>query len=95
MMYKSLEKEKLTKNIAIVGNANFSFNQSDRIDKCDFVLRFNECKNFGLNCGTKTDAICVTNTGIPADRMVNYPVAKARGLRKQALKSCENKISRL
>lgn len=70
MIYAPLEKSLLTKRMAIVGSAKFSLDQSENIDKCDFVLRFNECKNFGYYCGERTDAICVTNTGIPADRII-------------------------
>ena len=57
------------KKIAIVGNGKFTKDQSFFIDNCDFVVRFNECKNFGDMCGHKTDVLCINNTGAPIDRI--------------------------
>lgn len=69
-IYNSLDNCFLSKRIAIVGSGQFTTDLSSEIDSCDLVLRFNECKNYGKNCGKKTDILCVRNSGLPADRMI-------------------------
>lgn len=56
--------------LAIVGSGRIRFDQSRMIDACNPVIRFNECKNYGRNCGRRTDILCLTNTGGPAMRMI-------------------------
>ncbi|MFZ4554431.1 MAG: hypothetical protein ACOYNQ_07820 [Burkholderiales bacterium] len=58
------------KNLVIVGNALSPLDYSPLIDGAEKVLRFNECKQFGGRVGTKTDILCVTNTGLPARRYI-------------------------
>ena len=40
--------------------------QAKLIDACDLVIRFNEWKNYGENCGQRVDVLCICNTGNPA-----------------------------
>jgi hypothetical protein len=49
--------------ISIVGNAPLACNCSDEIDRSDFVVRFNMCRNYGERGGTRLDALVFTNTG--------------------------------
>jgi hypothetical protein len=38
---------------------------SQLVNSADFVVRFNEMRNYGYNSGTKVDALCVTNISTP------------------------------
>jgi len=60
----------VSKNLIVVGNAACSINYSGLIRRADLVLRFNECKQFGGNVGTRTDILCINNLGAPARRYV-------------------------
>ena len=57
-------------SIAIVGNGPVSKDQSGLIDACNVVVRFNEWKNYGQNSGLKADILCITNMGVPANRII-------------------------
>ena len=52
--------------LAIVGNGMVGKDQAKLIDACDLVIRFNEWKNYGENCGQRVDVLCICNTGNPA-----------------------------
>ncbi len=56
--------------LALVGNAPPQYDLSSQIDSCDLVIRCNEAKTFGVNTGTKTDILCVNNSGAPAYRFI-------------------------
>jgi hypothetical protein len=58
------------KKIAIVGSAPIETDESTRIDSCDLVVRFNNCKVYGGNSGKKTDILCVNSGGIPVKMMI-------------------------
>ncbi len=60
----------MSKNFVLVGAAPCSLDYNPLINNADLVLRFNECKQFGGNVGTRTDILCVNNTGSPARRYV-------------------------
>lgn len=51
--------------LTIVGNAPLQHDFSDFIDSSDCVVRFNTCKRYGGNSGTKTDILVLNNTGDP------------------------------
>jgi len=66
--------------IALVGNAPIKHDLSGQIDSCDLVIRCNEAKNIGPNTGSKTDVLCVNNSGEPARRFINcQSLRKERG----------------
>jgi len=67
-----LQKKPRDKKIAIVGNANLKSDQSALIDSCDFVVRFNNCRNYGNNSGTKVSAVCITNTTLTDIKDFDY-----------------------
>ena len=69
MIIPSLDRSGLKHRLAIVGSAPIVEDQSNQIDGCDFVIRFNECKVYGGNSGVKVNVLCVTNTGIPSMRI--------------------------
>lgn len=79
MLIPSLSKNRLTKKLAIVGSSEVKNDQSEQIDTCDLVIRFNECKVYDKNNGKKVDVLCITNTGLPAlrissgNRILNSP----------------------
>jgi len=54
------------RTLTLVGNGEIARNLSRSIDSSDFVVRFNACRNYGGPCGTRLDALCLTNTGQPA-----------------------------
>lgn len=56
--------------LALVGNAPLRTDFSRMIDDCEFVIRCNEAKNLGGFSGTRTDVLCVNNTGATARRMI-------------------------
>ena len=53
------------KKLIIVGSAPLEVDASAFIDSCDCVVRFNNCKNYGGNSGTKTDILVLNNAGNP------------------------------
>lgn len=53
------------KSLIIVGSAPLNTDYSKFIDSFDCVIRFNNCKNYAVNSGKKTDILIVTNTGNP------------------------------
>lgn len=57
--------------LALVGNAPPTYDLSAQIDSCDIVIRCNEAKTLGVNTGTRTDILCVNNSGAPADRFIS------------------------
>ena len=57
--------------LALVGNAPVNYDLSKQIDGCDLVIRCNEAKNLGPFTGTKTDVLCVNNSGEPARRFIS------------------------
>lgn len=56
---------KKTKRLIFVGSAPLRRDFSGFIDSCDCVVRFNNCKNYGGNAGTKTDILVLNNAGNP------------------------------
>ena len=56
--------------LALVGNAPLRNDLAERIDACDLVVRCNEAKTLGGYSGTRTDVLCITNTGVPARRII-------------------------
>lgn len=60
------------RQIIIVGNGEVPPGAAEAIDACDMVVRFNECRNFGLS-GSRTDVVAVCNTGRPALAMLSSP----------------------
>ena len=59
----------MSRSIAIVGNGSFAPSDASAIDKCDVVIRFNDCPSVGGG-GLRTDVIAVCNTGRPAKAMI-------------------------
>lgn len=59
----------MSRRIMIVGNGEVGEGGAEIIDAADFVIRFNDCRSFGLG-GTRTDAVAVCNTGRPAKAML-------------------------
>ena len=59
------------KKIAVVGSAPIKNDESGRIDSCDLVVRFNNCKVYGGHSGEKTDVLCINIGGAPARQMVS------------------------
>jgi len=55
--------KKSKKTLVIVGNAPLDRDFSEIIDSCDCVIRFNNCKNYIINSGKKTDILILNNTG--------------------------------
>ncbi len=53
------------KSLVIVGNAPLDTDFSKIIDSSNCVVRFNDCVNYNINSGTKTDILIMTNTGDP------------------------------
>ena len=51
------------KSLVIVGSAPLHIDCLKFIDSCDCVVRFNDCKNFGGNSGTRTDILVLNCTG--------------------------------
>lgn len=51
------------KTMVIVGSAPLEYDYSTVIDSCECVVRFNNCKNYGGNSGTKTDIMVLNNCG--------------------------------
>jgi FkbM family methyltransferase len=56
---------KKRKTLIFVGSAPLPHDFSEFIDSCDCVVRFNNCKNYGGNSGTKTDILVLNNSGDP------------------------------
>ena len=55
------------KSLIIVGSAPLEKNLARFIDACDCVVRFNNCKNYNVNSGSKTDVLFLSNSGDPAN----------------------------
>ncbi|NOQ36762.1 MAG: hypothetical protein GQ569_12855 [Methylococcaceae bacterium] len=64
------------KNIVIIGNAPIDTDYSKTVNSADFVIRFNEARNYHENNGTKTDALCINNLSDPARRFAKYKTIK-------------------
>ena len=64
------------KNIIILGNADVQTDYSQFVDSADFVIRFNEARNYGKNTGTKVDALCLTNLSTPGRLFAKYQTVK-------------------
>ena len=60
------------RRIAIVGNGSFAASDANSIERCDLVVRFNDCRSIGRG-GLRTDVVAVCNTGRPARAMVCDP----------------------
>ncbi len=56
--------------VALVGNAPLRRDHSHAIDSCDVVVRCNDAANWGPHSGQKTDVLCITHTGEPAERFI-------------------------
>nr|WP_274706766.1 Urease operon accessory protein [Allorhizobium sonneratiae] len=54
----------------IVGNGDVADEAAAVIDRCDVVIRFNGCRNFGV-AGCRTDVIALCNTGRPAKALLD------------------------
>lgn len=59
----------MARHIAIVGNGSFARSDADAIDRCNLVIRFNDCRSVGVG-GSRTDVVAVCNTGRPASAMI-------------------------
>jgi len=57
--------------LALVGNAPLKRDLSQQIDSSDLVVRCNEAKTLGGYSGTRTDILCISNTGAPARRIID------------------------
>jgi hypothetical protein len=55
--------------LILVGSADVGLDHGAFVDSCDLVIRFNLCQNWNVNTGTRTDVLCVSNTGPPAREM--------------------------
>lgn len=64
------------KNIIILGNAEIKNDYSELIDSANFVVRFNEAKNYGGYTGYKADALCLTNLSTPGRFFSKYQTIK-------------------
>ena len=53
------------KSLAIVGSAQLEKDYSGFIDSCDLVIRFNNCKNYNVHSGKRTDILVLNNSGSP------------------------------
>lgn len=60
------------KEIVIVGNGDVTVDYAQLVNDADFVVRFNEMRNYGGNTGTKVDALCVTNLASPGRKFSKY-----------------------
>ena len=58
--------------IVIVGNADVITDFTNLVDNADLVFRFNSCRNYKINTGSKTDVLCVSNTGSAAKRLAFF-----------------------
>lgn len=66
----------MSKRLVIIGNAPLATDCSGIVDSSDFVVRFNLCVSFGENTGTRTDALCLNNTGKPARQLARGALLK-------------------
>ena len=71
LLWPRMERPQARPSMAIIGNAPLQTDLSEFIDACDLVLRFNECRNYGIHSGRKIDILCINNTGAPARRIVD------------------------
>ncbi|MCB9933875.1 MAG: hypothetical protein H6841_10690 [Planctomycetes bacterium] len=53
----------LQPRVVIIGNADVNIDYGEFIDSSRHVLRFNLCRNFGRNTGTRTTVLVWINTG--------------------------------
>jgi hypothetical protein len=68
--------------IAVVGNANSSYNLSEEIDSADIVVRFNVPFGLDDNNGSKTTYHFLTNAGKTAEKwLVTPPPSALKGLK--------------
>ncbi len=56
----------MRKRLVIVGNGPLVKDCTSLVDSSDFVVRFNLCASFAMHTGTRTDVLCLNNTGRPA-----------------------------
>lgn len=54
------------KRVVILGNAPIKPDLTTFIDNSECVIRFNDCKNYRVNTGKKTDILFLNNTGNPS-----------------------------
>ncbi|MCQ2003434.1 Urease operon accessory protein [Rhizobium sp. NRK18] len=59
----------MVRRIAIVGNGPVPQDAAARVDGCDFVIRFNDCRSLTSERG-RTDVVAVCNTGRPGKQML-------------------------
>ncbi|MGR6429979.1 DsbA family protein [Rhizobium sp. PAMB 3174] len=59
----------MARRIAIVGNGDVPQDAAERVDACDFVIRFNDCRSLAGKRG-RTDVVAVCNTGRPGREML-------------------------
>ena len=64
------------KNIIILGNADVKTDYSELVNSADFVIRFNDARNYANNTGVKVDALCVTNLSTPGRLFAKYKTIK-------------------
>jgi hypothetical protein len=55
----------IMKSLVIVGSAPLEKEYSDFIDSRDLVVRFNNCKNYNVHSGKRTDILVLNNSGSP------------------------------
>lgn len=72
------------KKIAIIGNGDINNDCSHIIDSCDFVLRFNLCRNYGGTSGNKIDTLCLVNTGRPGKNFAKHQQVRGQRFALQA-----------
>lgn len=60
------------KKIVIIGNSDINVDYSTLINSADFVVRFNEARNYGSNSGIKCNALCLTNLHSPGRSFAKY-----------------------
>lgn len=58
------------RRLVLVGNAPLDNDHTQLVDSADVVVRCNEAKTLGQRSGTRTDVLCVCNTGAPAARII-------------------------
>ena len=63
-------------DVVIIGNAPIGKDFTELVNAASFVVRFNEAGNYNRNCGTRTDALCVTNLCDPGRRFAKTRIVK-------------------
>lgn len=75
------------KSLIVVGSAPLEIDLARFIDACDCVVRFNNCKNYGGNSGSRTDVLFLSNSDDPA----NHP-SLAFMLKKRTSRESEQEL---